>query len=533
MISVDNVNHATSGCAVALRAAPMRRPGVVDTERQAGEGNSQVQIFKLLRQVSDYSLGSLLVTLAGLVSFPILTRVLGVDDYGNMSLVAVTLSFLVAFGKFGLQHSAIMFYSETRAGNNAWTLQQYYPTLLGGMLITGTLVTVGWLIVTVLADRLFFDYPGIVDIFALVAPLILVRVLQSVMNSILRAREHSGTVAIYAVLWRYVNLGLVIPALLLIEASLRAFFIATLVAEVLVLAMMVVSVLKGQPLDVRRFSTPMFRAMLLFGLPMLGYEVAGVLGSMGDRYVIKLMLGAEELGKYSAAYNLCEYVSAIIVASLASAILPMYLRIWSEKGREKTEAFIAASLRLYVFAAFPIAAGMAAVADDFIAIMASPVYREGAVIVPWVIIGMMVDGAIIMLAAGLYIEKKSRVLMLSLAASAFINIALNVVLVPLMGIEGAAIATLASFAFYAWLAWRFSSRHLAIMLPWQQCLRYGVFSLAMYWLVESVEMDGLWLSLVAKVTVGALFYLALVWLLDPESKKMVALYRHRNDIDQA
>src|SRR5690606_27545636 len=159
------------------------------------------------------------------------------------------------FGKFGLQHSAIMFYSETRAGNNPWTLQQYYPTLLGGMLLTGLLVTAGWLLLTVLTDRMFFDYPGIVDIFILVAPLILVRVLQSVMNSILRARERSGTVAIYAVLWRYVNLGLVIPALLLVEASLRTFFMATLVAEVLVLAMMTASVLKGQPLQVRQFST--------------------------------------------------------------------------------------------------------------------------------------------------------------------------------------------------------------------------------------------------------------------------------------
>lgn len=491
-----------------------------------------MHILKLLRQISDYSVGSLLVTLAGLVSFPILTRVLGVDDYGNMSLVAVTLSFLVAFGKFGLQHSAVMFYSETRAGKNAWQLVEYYPTLLGGMVLVASVVTIGWLLVTVLTDRLFFDYPGIVDIFILVAPLILVRVLQSGFNSILRARELSGTVAIYSVLWRYVNLALVVSGLLLIEASLRMFFIATLVAELIVLAMMAASVLRGQSIRLKNFSLPLYRAMLLFGLPMLGYELAGVIGNMGDRYVIKLMLGAEELGKYSAAYNLCEYVSAIIVASLASAILPMYLRIWSEKGREKTEDFIAASLRLYVFAAFPIAAGMAAVAGDFIAIMASQVYRDGAVIVPWVIIAMMVDGAIIMLAAGLYIEKRSRVLMLTLGGTAFINIALNVILVPTIGIKGAAIATLVSYLFYAWIAWRFSSRYLQIRIPWRQCLRYSAFSLAMYWLVISVQVEGVWMSLIAKVLAGAVFYLLLVAAFDPDSRKMLRQFRQRHNPEQ-
>lgn len=487
-----------------------------------------MQLKNLLRHVSNYSLGSLVVTLAGFISFPILTRILGVDDYGNMSLVAVTLTFLVAVGKLGLQHSTIMFYSETDAGKNEWTLPQYYSTILGGMAATGLLVTVCWVLIAYTAEKVFWDKPGLLDIFILSAPLIFLRVVHSCVNGILRAQEKSGWVSIYSVVARYGNLAFVVGGLLFVEASLRVFFIATIASESLVLILMAMSVFSGQSMHIGKFQPRLYRTMVMFGLPMLGYEMAGIFASLGDRYVIKLVLGAEELGKYSAAYNLSEYVSAIIISSLAAAILPMYLRIWAESGREKTEEFLANSLKIYVFAALPVAFGFSAVARDFISIMASAEYQEGAVTVPYIVIGMIVDGAIIILAAGLYVKKESKLLMLSLGASSVLNLALNIILVPKIGIKGAAIATLVTYTTFAYMAWRLSSRHISIALPWRQFLRYGTFSVLMYLAVGLVVMDSPVLSLIAKVCTGLLVYVVMVFLFDRESKKMLSLLMHRD-----
>ena len=488
-----------------------------------------MQFKNLLRHVSNYSLGSLVVTLAGLISFPILTRILGVDEYGNMSLVVVTLAFLVAAGKLGLQHSIIMFYSETRSGKNEWTLPQYYSSILGGMAATGLLVTVCWVLIAYTAEHVFWSKPSLLDIFILSAPLIFIRVVHSCVNGILRAQEKSGWVSIYSVIGRYGNLAFVVGGLLLIETSLRVFFIATILSESLVLILMAVPVFSGQKMHVGKFQPRLYRTMVMFGLPMLGYEMAGIFASLGDRYVIKLVLGAEELGKYSAAYNLSEYVSAIIISSLAAAILPMYLRIWSESGRGKTEEFLAKSLKIYVFAALPVAFGLSAVAQDFISIMASDANQEGAVTVPYIVMGMIVDGAIIILAAGLYVKKESKLLMLSLGVSSILNLVLNIILVPLLGIKGAAIATLVTYITFAFIAWRLSSRHLSIALPWRQIFRYSIFSMVMYVAVGQVSVDSPLLSLAAKISVGLLVYAVQVLLFDRESKKMLSLLMHREN----
>ena len=79
----------------------------------------------LLVHVSNYTTASVLVTLASVISFPILTRLLSVEEYGVMNLVATALALLVGIGKLGLQHSALRYYSEVRAGKHAAGLGQY------------------------------------------------------------------------------------------------------------------------------------------------------------------------------------------------------------------------------------------------------------------------------------------------------------------------------------------------------------------------------------------------------------------------
>jgi O-antigen/teichoic acid export membrane protein len=71
---------------------------------------------RLFVQVSHYSVASLLTTVAGLISFPILTRIFSVDDYGRMNLISATLTVAVALGKTGIQHSIVRYRSEIREG---------------------------------------------------------------------------------------------------------------------------------------------------------------------------------------------------------------------------------------------------------------------------------------------------------------------------------------------------------------------------------------------------------------------------------
>lgn len=477
-------------------------------------------VASLVRHVSNYSLGSIAMTLAGLVSFPLLTRLLGVEGYGYMSLVTLTLIPLVAFGKCGLQHSAMVFYAQARRGREAWGLDQYYTTLLVGMGLSALAVTVVWFVLMeILAGRLEASLPAL---FRLAAPLIVIRVMESALLNILRAREMSGSAALWRVTQRYTVLALVVGGLLWVEGSVEVFLVASIIAEALVVLAMAVQVLRGVPLHLRFFSRRLFLSMAAFGVPMLGFEMAGVATSISDRYIIELLLGGEALGQYSAAYNLSEYVAGTLVMALGTAVLPMYLRIWQEKGEQATRDFIRDSLRLYAFVALPLAAGFAAVAGNFLELMASSDFTGGAGTIPWIMAGLVLNGAVVMLGAGLYLARRSAQLMKALAAAAVLNVILNFVLIPPLGIVGAAVATLISYLLYAVLAMHMATPVLRVSLPWRNIANYLLASVVMYVVVADIALADVMVTLPVQVLAGVLVYALVVFVMDRESRAILA-----------
>ena len=178
-------------------------------------------LSRLAAHFSRYSLASLLVTLASIVSFPFLTRIFPVADYGMMSLIGVLVTATAAVGKLGLQQAALRFYSEVRAGQSAWTLPQYEATVYVGLAGFGTLAALLWSLgITVLPDSLFTSGPQGRNRLYLVAPLALLQCLSSAVVNQLRARELSGMLSLYSVIQRYLGLALMLVTLLYVSTTL-------------------------------------------------------------------------------------------------------------------------------------------------------------------------------------------------------------------------------------------------------------------------------------------------------------------------
>lgn len=475
---------------------------------------------KLFVHISNYSLSGAAVTLGGLISFPVFTRILTPDEYGLLSLIGVSLTFLVAIGKLGMQHSALRFYSQAKGCIGEYGLSHYYPTVIIGMTCTGLVVTLMWLVGSGLVPTTFWNDDRLPLLFMITSPLILLRVLDSTFTNILKAQERSGVVSIYVVLKRYGSIALILLTLFFIQKDLIGLYYATLFSELTLLIALAFFVLGGLETKFGGFSSPLFKSMLWFGVPMIGYETAATMLNIGDRYIIQYFVGPELLGAYSAAYNLCEYVEGIVIASLASGALPMYLRLWEEDGMQATRNFIQQSLHYYFAIGFPIVAGLCAVGSDLLVFLASEKYISGSKIIPYVISGMIINGATMLFGAGLFIRKQSLRIMGLVGIAALVNIVMNIVLVPLYGIEGAAIATLASLVGLTILTSVAASSSLRISIPWFSAVKFSMLSLGMYLVLDQIEINDQLISLIMKIVIGVILYAAMVTLFDPEARKL-------------
>ena len=337
----------------------------------------------------------------------------------------------------------------------------------------------------------------------------------------LRARELSGALSLYTAIRRYLDLALILGTLFLVSRSLAGFYGALLAAEVLGGIALAAWFLRRHPIRPADVSAPLLVAMLGFGLPLIATELSSVMLSLGDRFVIQALLGAEAVGIYAAPYNLCEYLSSVLVVAFTGAVQPMILRLWADQGRADTEQFLHRVLHLYLLFALPLAAGVAAVGEPMIAVFASGKYLPGAAVIPWVITGLVLQGLFPLASAGLTIRKQSGRILAAILTAAAANLLLNVALIPPFGIVGAGMATAASYALMLVVAVATGRGTVRITADWRRIARFAAATAVMVAAVLPITIPGDVATLALRVTVGLVVYPLALLAIDAESRRML------------
>ena len=107
-------------------------------------------------------------------------------------------------------------------------------------------------------------------------------------------------------------------------------------------------------------------------------------------------------------------------------------------------------------------AGLAACASDLIAVLMPPTFQPAARVVPWVGLGVALQGIYLLTSIGLNITKRTEYYPVATAIAAGTSIGANLLLIPTFGIIGAAWANVTAYAVLALVAARFSQRFYPI-----------------------------------------------------------------------
>src|SRR5262249_60522243 len=128
----------------------------------------------------------------------------------------------------------------------------------------------------------------------------------------------------------------------------------------------------------RRLDLRLFRMAVTYGAPLIVYELSSIILDSGDRFLVRRYLGAELLGQYSVAYNIAGYIYQLVLVPLNLAIVPMYMKLWTTKGPEKTVEFLSRGLDLFLLLAVGMLTAVLVTAQDVVIVLASDKYRDSA-----------------------------------------------------------------------------------------------------------------------------------------------------------
>jgi O-antigen/teichoic acid export membrane protein len=276
------------------------------------------------------------------------------------------------------------------------------------------------------------------------------------------------------------------------------------------------------------------QAYAAYGLPVALSLVLALALATTDRFLIAAFLGETAVGVYHAGYSLANRTLDVMFIWLGAAGGPALI-VALERGGAAALAKAAREQAGFMLAlALPAAVGLALTARPLAAVMVGPALRDGAALVtPWIAASALFAGLTTYYTHQAFtLGRRTGLLLAAMSIPAAANVALNLVLIPRLGLTGAMIATTASYGLG--LAGSIGLGRLArpLPLPLGEALRAAAASLVMAAVVMRLPALGGAAELILKAGAGALVYAAAAYVFDVgglrgRSRQAVGLLRAR------
>jgi O-antigen/teichoic acid export membrane protein len=192
---------------------------------------------------------------------------------------------------------------------------------------------------------------------------------------------------------------------------------------------------------------PLIRRAFLLGVPLMFGSLASFVLNAGDRVVVQGLLNPEQAGRYQIAYIVGE--AAVSVLGMTGAAWAPHVAAVRDPGARGV--LLARARDGLIDLLTPAVLGVTLGAPLILRIVAPTSYKPSELL--GVVFLVVVSGFPLLIAStfsrGLVVLERVRVIAAAAAVAALANIGLNLLLVPLWRLEGAAVATLISYTLQA------------------------------------------------------------------------------------
>jgi O-antigen/teichoic acid export membrane protein len=432
----------------------------------------------------------------------------------------------VAIAKAGLSDGIIRNYKEYDATQEMRDL--FSSTIIVRGVILALITTFIYIaIIPAIMNYLKID-KQYVNCFLIMAAYLLIRPLNIIVTNILRIRGRTLFLNVSGIFVRILSIIISLFLLMYAIRELYGYFIGVVVGEFMSAVILFYWFFNNYKVGLNKVSGDLTIKLIKFGLPLLLTELSFLVLTYVDRYMILSYRGESALGLYSAGYTVAMYISDMITFALSYAIVPIYVGIYSNDGRTKTEEFLNKSLHYILIVLIPLCVGYYAVSEDLFITLASRKYLSAASFSPIILVASLLLGLNNILNAGLYLQKKSRTILIIMVSALSIKIVLNILFLPYYGAMGAAISTLISCMAASGLTAYFSFKHIKITIYFNNLFFYLLLSAGMYLVIRQIETSMSWVNLTMKIIIGVSMFIAGLVFKEKEIMGKVRMIYHPN-----
>jgi len=378
-----------------------------------------------------YFLSSILTQIINLILIPMYTRNITTSEFGQYNLVSSLQSLLSIFITLGIFSGFCRFFNEIEDKNKLKNVTLTFLILWGiiccfifGYLLSSTIANVAF------KDDILGDY----------------YIKYIIINSII-----SGLISIYTCHYSMlckakkvciINLSQILLALcftyyylIVVKSGVLGIYEAQLISFGIVFFILFI-------LDIKNYrpivSINDLKKMLSYGIGLAPGDISAWILNLIDRYFIVGMLNLSAVAVYSMGYKIGMLIEPLFLKPFSSAFTPLKFSIYKESnGKERIRKIF----NYFNVAGWFIILGLSIFSDIAIKILSTSEYDQSYKLVAIIAFSYYLVGLATFYALGLHIANKTFINSLVLIISAIVNILFNYLLIPKIGIYGAAFAT--------------------------------------------------------------------------------------------
>lgn len=424
------------------------------------------KIKELTKDTAIYGISTILGRFFGFILTPFYTHVL--PDKGEMGIYNnyyAAIAFLNVVFIYGMD-AAFMKYASQNTGE---TKKKIFSTAMIAITVSSVLFSIALF----LTQSLFMSYLDIPVKYLLNDPerfyrffyyLILILILDTITIipfAYLRLERKSKKFALIRLINIVVNLLLNLFFFIKLKWGMESIFIANFIASLLNLVLLSPDILKNFNWIVDK---EYLKKMFLFGIPYLPASLSATIVQVINRPLVEKLTNYETLGVFSASYKLGTLMM-LVVMMFQFAWQPFFLTNAKEKNAKEIFSKVLTLFLLFTSVLWIV---ISLFIDDVMRMKIFGIsiyqerYQEGLVIVPIILLGYLFNGIYYNFQAGIYIEEKTKYFPIVTGAGAIVNVVVNLLLIPLLGIVGAALGTLAAYMVMAYGLYFYSQKFYRI-----------------------------------------------------------------------
>lgn len=384
---------------------------------------------KLLNNSLIFAVGNLGTKFITLFLIPLYTFYLSPEELGLVDLLTITASLIIPVFTLSITNSVLRFVMDKSYDRQVILINSISITTLGLLLLISFFPLINLIIPVKEYVPLFYG-------------LLITQAINTLLIQYVRAIGKVRLFAFSGILTAILLLIGNLIFLVLFNLSVYGFFYAYIISYLLSSVFVYIAGKVRDDLKFNKLDFQIMKEMLIFSVPLIPNTMMWWIMGVSDRYIITHYLGLTSAGLYAVAVK---------IPSILNIINSVFFQAWQmsaieeANSKEKSHFY---TIIFNVFAIFMILSTslLLLFLKPIMNLIVSDVFYESWKYVPFLLLGIVFSSFSGFLGTNYIASKKTNGVIKTSLIGAILNIFLNLLLIPLIGINGAAISTMISFA---------------------------------------------------------------------------------------